>query len=44
MLRADQEEFRRCYATTLKGKMDKHENLQFVLDPREEKKMSRRVH
>lgn len=37
VLRADQEESRRCYTTTLKGKMDKYENLQIMLDPRKEK-------
>ena len=31
ILRADQEESRRCYATTLRGKIDKHENLQITL-------------
>lgn len=37
VLRADQEESKRCYTTTLRGKMNKHENLQIMLDPRKEK-------
>lgn len=37
VLRADQEEFRRCYAIALRGRMDEHENLQIMLDPTEEK-------
>ena len=37
MLRADQEESKRCYATALRGKMERHENLQIILDRSEEK-------
>ena len=37
VLRANQEESRRCYATALRGMMDKHDNLQIMLDLREEK-------
>lgn len=37
----NQENFRRCYAITLKGKIDKHENLQVMLDLREEKNEQR---
>ena len=36
ILRADQEESKKCYATALKGKIDKREYLQVTLDPREE--------
>ena len=37
VLRADQEESKRCYATALRGKMERHENLQIILDRSEEK-------
>ena len=41
ILRADQEESKKCYTTALKGKMDKRECLQVTLDPREERNEQR---
>ncbi|KAK9187790.1 hypothetical protein WN944_019189 [Citrus x changshan-huyou] len=41
VLRAYQEESRRCYTTTLRGRIDKHENRHIILDPREEKSEQR---
>ena len=41
ILRADQEESRKCYVTALKGKMDKRECLQVTLDPRDERNKQR---
>ena len=37
VLRVNQEESRRCYATVLSGRMDRHDNLQIMFDLREEK-------
>lgn len=37
VLRANQEEFSKCYATILKGKIDKQVSLQVTLDHRDER-------
>ena len=42
VLRVDHEESRKCYAIALRGRMDKHDNLQSMLDPRG-KKLSKKV-